>query len=72
MLPVMEDLILSARAATTPPTFTIKDLLLYSTVCGVGLDVIPVSGNVTVDEIANLYMDLGTLALRLNKPLSCR
>lgn len=72
MLPVMEDLILSARAATTPPTFTIKDLLLYSTVCGVGLDVIPVSGNVTVDEIANLYVDLGTLALRLNKPLSCR
>jgi uncharacterized protein len=44
MLPVMEDLILADRAAQVPPTFTMRDLLMFSSVCGVGLDTIPVPG----------------------------
>ena len=44
MLPVMEDLILADRAAQNPPTFTLRDLLMFSSVCGVGLDTVPVPG----------------------------
>ena len=44
MLPVMEDLILADRAAQSPPTFNLRDLLIFSTVCGVGLDTVPVPG----------------------------
>jgi uncharacterized protein (UPF0210 family) len=73
MLPVMEDLILATRANTFPkPSYTMKDLLLFSTICGVGLDTIPIPGDATPEEIASLYMDLGTIAYRLKKPLSAR
>ena len=44
MLPVMEDIVLAERAAQTPPTFTLRDLLTFSAVCGVGLDTVPVPG----------------------------
>ena len=40
MLPVMEDLVLAARAAESPPAFTLRDLLTFSSVCGVGLDTV--------------------------------
>ena len=39
MLPVLEDSILAERAAEG--TLTVKDLMLYSAVCGTGLDTIP-------------------------------
>lgn len=44
MLPVMEDLILAERASQNPPTFSLRDLLIFSSVCGVGLDTVPVPG----------------------------
>jgi uncharacterized protein len=44
MLPVMEDVILAQRAAQIPPTYTLRDLLMFSSVCGVGLDTVPVPG----------------------------
>eukprot|EP01040_Poterioochromonas_malhamensis_P003057 gene3056-3249_t len=72
MLPVMEDLILSERAKTQPPLYTMRDLLVFSTICGVGLDTVPVPGDVTAEQIARVYLEVGTLAFRLNKPLSCR
>lgn len=72
MLPVMEDLVLAARAAQDPPTFGLRDLLIFSSICGVGLDTVPIPGDSTIDEIAAIYMEVGTLAYRLKKPLSCR
>jgi uncharacterized protein (UPF0210 family) len=51
---------------------TIKDLLLYSAVCGTGLDTIPLPGDVTVEQIAAVLIDLSALALRLGKPLTAR
>ena len=56
MLPVMEDLILADRAAQNPPTFTLRDLLIFSSVCGVGLDTVPVPG--TYDHTAFLHPNL--------------
>lgn len=70
MQPVLEDSVLAKRAAEG--TLTIKDALLYSAVCGTGLDTIPLSGDASADEIAPLLLDLCALALRLNKPLTAR
>ena len=42
MLPVMEDATLAKRAADG--SLTVKDLLMYSAVCGTGLDTIPLAG----------------------------
>jgi len=38
MLPVMEDIVLAARA--DDQSYTIRDLLLFSNVCGVGVDTV--------------------------------
>jgi uncharacterized protein (UPF0210 family) len=70
MLPVLEDAVLARRASEG--TLTIKDLLLYSAVCGTGLDTIPLPGDTTANQIVPLLLDLSALALRLNKPLTAR
>jgi uncharacterized protein len=70
MQPVLEDSVLAKRAAEG--TLTVKDLLLYSAVCGTGLDTVPLPGGVTADQIAALLLDLSALALRLDKPLTAR
>jgi hypothetical protein len=72
MLPVMEDLILSKRASQAIPLYDIRHLLVFSSVCGVGLDTIPIPGDVSVEKITGLYVETASLAYRLNKPLSCR
>jgi hypothetical protein len=69
-LPVLEDALLAQRAAEG--TLTVKDLLLYSAVCGTGLDTLPLPGDTTADQIAALLLDLAALALRLDKPLTAR
>ena len=40
--------------------------------CGTGLDTIPIPGNTSPDEIAAIYLDMATLAVTLNKPLTAR
>ena len=70
MFPVLEDSILAARADER--LYTVDSLLLYSTVCGAGLDTVPLPGDVGVDELAGMLLDVATLAVVLNKPLSGR
>jgi uncharacterized protein (UPF0210 family) len=70
MQPVLEDSVLAGRAAEG--TLTIKDLLLYSAVCGTGLDTVPLPGDSTSEQITALLLDLSALALRLDKPLTAR
>jgi uncharacterized protein (UPF0210 family) len=70
MLPVLEDPVLAKRAQER--RYGIQELLLYSTVCGTGLDVVPIPGNVGADAMARLIADVATLAVRLRKPLSAR
>jgi uncharacterized protein (UPF0210 family) len=70
LLPVLEDSVLAQRAAEG--TLTVKDLLLYSAVCGTGLDTVPLPGDTSADQIAALLLDISALALRLNKPLTAR
>jgi hypothetical protein len=68
--PILEDEILAARAAAG--ALSITDLLLLSTVCGSGLDTIPIPGDSSPETLTALLIDLGALALRLNKPLTAR
>ena len=70
MGPVLEDSILGKRA--TEGVLTVKDMLMYSAVCGTGLDTIPLPGDVTVEQISALLLDISVLSLRLNKPLTAR
>ena len=69
MLPVLEDSTLAERSFVT---LTVKDLLLFSAVCGTGLDTVPLPGNVTAGQIEALLLDVAFLAVRLNKPLTAR
>jgi uncharacterized protein (UPF0210 family) len=70
MLPVLEDSVLAQRAAEG--TLTVRDLLLYSAVCGTGLDTVPLPGDTTAEQISAVLMDLSALALRLDKSLTAR
>ncbi|RME44544.1 MAG: DUF711 family protein, partial [Caldilineae bacterium] len=70
MLPVLEDHLLAQRAAEG--RFTVNDLLLYSAVCGTGLDTIPLPGDSTPAQMAGLLLDVATLAVTLNNPLTAR
>jgi hypothetical protein len=70
MLPVLEDATLAARAAQG--VISITDLLLYSAVCGTGLDTLPLPGDTAVDQIYAVLLDLAALSLRLDKPLTAR
>jgi hypothetical protein len=70
MLPVLEDPVLATRAAEG--RYTVRELLLYSSVCGTGLDVVPLAGNTSVNELALLIRDVAALSTRLHKPLSAR
>lgn len=70
MLPVLEDAVLAQRAAEG--LLTVKDILLYSAVCGTGLDTVPLPGDVTEEQIAAILVDVGALSQRLRKPLTAR
>lgn len=70
MFPVLEDAILARRAAEG--TLAVNDLLLYSAVCGTGLDTVPLPGDIDRDELAALLLDLAALAVRADKPLTAR
>ena len=70
MLPVLEDDVLAARASEG--RFGVRELLLYSSVCGTGLDVVPIPGDTSETSIARLLLDVAALSTRLAKPLSAR
>src|SRR5438874_1456522 len=70
MLPVLEDPVLATRAAEG--RYSVRELLLYSSVCGTGLDVVPLAGDTSAKELAALIRDVAALSTKLHKPLSAR
>lgn len=70
MLPVLEDSVLARR--WTEGSLNLDALLSYSAVCGTGLDVVPLPGDVTEQQLARIIGDMASLAVKLNKPLSAR
>lgn len=70
MLPPLEDTVLGERCADG--LLSVSSLLSLSSVCGMGLDTVPLPGDVPVERVAALLMDVAGLAARLRKPLSAR
>ncbi|MFQ5722594.1 MAG: DUF711 family protein [Candidatus Aminicenantales bacterium] len=70
MLPVLEDYGLAKR--NSEGRYNLSNLLLYSSVCGTGLDTIPLSGDVSEKKLYALLLDVASLSIKLNKPLSAR
>lgn len=70
MLPVLEDTVLAER--WSEGALTLDALLAYSAVCGTGLDVVPLPGDVTVQQLERIIGDMASLAVKLRKPLSAR
>jgi uncharacterized protein (UPF0210 family) len=70
MLPVLEDYGLAER--NNEGTFNLGNLLLYSSVCGTGLDTIPLPGDITEKKLFALLLDIASLSIALDKPLSAR
>lgn len=70
MLPVMEDEVLARRAAEG--WYGLDELLSYSAVCGTGLDVIPLPGDISVVKLEKILLDIASISLKLDKPLSAR
>ncbi|MBY9008847.1 MAG: DUF711 family protein [Candidatus Lokiarchaeota archaeon] len=52
--------------------FNLDTLLLYATMCGTGLDCVPLPGDITEKELFYILLDLCTISLNLNKPLTAR
>jgi len=70
MQPILEDSVLSKRL--NEGKYNIDSLLLYSATCGTGLDCVPLPGDVTERELFYILLDLASLSLSLNKPLTAR
>ena len=70
MYPVLEDRTMAIRSKEG--LYTLDSLLLYSSVCGTGLDTVPLPGDVSVDELAAILLDVATLAVVADKPLTAR
>jgi uncharacterized protein (UPF0210 family) len=70
MLPVLEDTVLARRAIEG--RYGVSDLLLYSSVCGTGLDVVPLPGATSPDALRRIIEDVASLAVKYGKPLSAR
>ena len=69
-LPVLEDAMLARRAAEG--SLGVMDLLLYSAVCGTGLDTIPLPGDTSVEQLSAVLLDIASMSMRLAKPLTAR
>lgn len=70
MLPVLEDQTLADRAAEG--LVTLDTLLLLSAVCGLGLDTVPLPGDISLSQLERIILDMAALAIRLDKPLTAR
>jgi uncharacterized protein (UPF0210 family) len=71
MLPVIEDPVLAKRAEEG--RYTVEELLLFSSVSGTGLDVVPIPGDVSQAVIEGVLTDVAALSLKYTaKALSAR
>lgn len=69
-MPVLEDARLSQLWGDG--AISMDQLLAYSSVCGTGLDTIPLPGDVTEQQLERIIGDVATLSVKLSKPLSAR
>jgi uncharacterized protein len=70
MLPILEDSVLSQ--GWSEGRLSIDALLSYSAVCGTGLDVIPLPGDISSEQLEKILGDVASLSVKWHKPLSAR
>lgn len=70
MYSLLEDDVLAKRAKHK--NFHLESLALYSSVCGCGIDMIPLPGDILEEEIAGMIYDISAMAITLKKPLGYR
>lgn len=70
MYSVLEDDFLALR--NRQKNYTMDSLILYSALCGCGIDMVPVPGDVLDEEITSIICDVSALSATLNKPLGVR
>ena len=70
MLPVMEDSTIARR--WSEGSISIDGLLAYSSVCGTGLDTVPLPGRVSPEQLIRILGDVASLSVKWKKPLSAR
>lgn len=51
---------------------SIEKLMLYASVCGCGIDMVPVPGDVFAEELTSMILDVAALSTILKKPLGVR
>lgn len=70
MVPVLEDARLAQRWGEG--VLSIDTLLEYSSVCGTGLDTVPLPGDVSEEQLTRIMGDVAVLAYKWKKPLTAR
>ena len=70
MYSVLEDLGISM--INNEKGINIDDLIKSSTMCGCGIDMVPVPFDITDGEIISMFRDVYAISTRLNKPLGIR
>jgi len=70
MFSLLEDYLLSKN--NNKREFSIDSLISYSTVCGCGLDMVPLPGDIFEEEIASIMLDVAGISSVLGKPLGVR
>lgn len=51
---------------------TLDQVIALSTMCGCGVDMVPVYGKITDEELTSILLDVAGISCRLNKPLGVR
>jgi len=51
---------------------TIEQLISWSTMCGCGLDMVPVNGDISAEKLNSILLDIAGISIRLKKPLGVR
>ncbi|MFQ9924811.1 MAG: DUF711 family protein [Beduini sp.] len=51
---------------------TLEDLTKLSTMCGCGIDMVPVYGGITNQELKSIFLEIYSISSRLDKPLGIR
>ena len=70
MYSLLEDHLMCA--SNNAKKLDINKITSYSTLCGCGLDMVPIPGNFLIEDLAAVIIDVATLAIRHRKPLGVR
>jgi uncharacterized protein (UPF0210 family) len=70
MFSLLEDEFMCKR--NNADIYSIDSLISYSSVCGCGLDMVPLPGDIFEEELSSIILDVAALSIVLKKPLGVR